>query len=107
MDKGAASEPDLIAAAASGNMGAFSELMRQYRARVLRTAYGVVGSPEVAEDVAQEVFIKIWNSLPGYHTQGAFTSWLYRITVNASIDILRRQRAEAPLRAEGARRRLE
>ena len=91
------SEAELIRQAALGSVGAFSELVRQYRARVLRAAYGILGSAQEAEDVAQEVFIKVWNSLPGYHAQGTFASWLYRIAVNTSIDALRRRRDDAPL----------
>ncbi|GAI98017.1 unnamed protein product, partial [marine sediment metagenome] len=48
-------EDSLTRAAASGNVGAFSELVRQYRAGVLRTAFGILGSAQEADDVAQEV----------------------------------------------------
>lgn len=91
------SEAFLIREAAAGNAGAFSELVRLHRMQVLRTAYGVLGSTDEAEDVAQEVFIKVWNSLPGYTPQGSFSSWLYRVTVNAAIDALRRKHREVPL----------
>lgn len=90
-------EAELVEAAALGNVGAFSELVRQYRARVVRTAYGIVGSIQGAEDVAQEAFIKLWNTLPHYRARGAFGSWLYRIVVNSAIDALRRRRDEVPL----------
>ncbi len=93
----------LIEAAAAGNMGAFSEIVRLYRMRVLRVACGIVGSAEEAEDVAQEVFVKLWNSLPNYQAQSAFDSWLYRITVNAAIDALRKRRRELPLEDELSR----
>ncbi len=91
-------EAELITAAASGNMGAFAQLVHAHRNSVLRTAYGVLGSAQEADDVAQEVFIKVWNNLPQYHGQeGAFASWLYRIAVNTAIDVLRRQHHEVPL----------
>ena len=97
MDGHGSAETTMIKAAASGNVGAFSQLVREYRPRVLRTAYGIVASAVAdpvaeAEDIAQEVFIKVWNKLPDYHSRGAFASWLYRITVNTSIDTLRRRR---------------
>jgi len=91
------SEAELTRAAAQGDVAAFSELVRRHRPRVLRTAYGILGSTQEAEDVAQEVFIKVWNSLSRYHGQGAFASWLYRIAVNTSIDALRRRRDDLPL----------
>ncbi|OGO05688.1 MAG: hypothetical protein A2Y73_07195, partial [Chloroflexi bacterium RBG_13_56_8] len=91
------SEIELVGKAASGNTGAFSELVQKYRERVLRTAYGLVHSVEEAEDVAQEVFLKVWNYLPRYSTQGSFSSWLYRITVNTCIDSLRKRPEEVAL----------
>lgn len=97
MDQVAMAEAQLIEAAATGNVGAFSQLVRQYRGRVLRTAFGIVGSTEEAEDVAQEVFVKVWNNLPRYRAQGTVASWLYRITVNAALDALRRKQDEVPL----------
>jgi RNA polymerase sigma-70 factor (ECF subfamily) len=97
MEKDTPAEAKLIAAAAAGNMGAFSQLVGQYRPGVLRTAYGVVGSWAEAEDVAQEAFIKVWNNLPQYHGEGSFVAWLYRITVNAAIDVLRKRRPELSL----------
>ena len=96
MEAAVSSEASLIRAAASGNLGAFSELVREYRIRVLRTATGIVGSVEEAEDVAQEVFLKVWQGLSAYQVRGTFASWLYRITVNTSIDALRRRPEQVP-----------
>lgn len=93
----ASSEAERIKRAASGDMDAFGLLVSEHRPRVVRTAYGIVGSLQEAEEVAQEVFVKAWQSLPDYNQVGAFSSWLYRITVNASIDRLRRRRDEASL----------
>jgi RNA polymerase sigma-70 factor (ECF subfamily) len=96
-------EAERIRRAADGDVNAFSSLVEEHRPRVLRTAYGIVGSTQEAEEIAQEVFIKVWRSLPGYNRIGAFSSWLYRITVNASIDRIRRRREETSLddRSEG------
>ncbi len=105
-------DAELIAAAAAGNLSAFSELVRLHRQRVLRTAAGIVGSTDEAEDVAQQVFIRVWERLDDYDPSGSFVSWLYRITVNMAIDTLRRRRNEAPLgedmpsNAEGPERQL-
>ncbi len=90
-------ETQLIRCAAAGNTGAFSQLVRKYRPQVVRTAYGIVGSAMEADDVAQEAFIKAWSNLPDFRQQSGFSTWLYRITVNAAIDAVRRRRPEAPL----------
>jgi len=100
MDTERADEQKLIRAAASGDMGAFSELVSAYRMRVLRTAAGLLGSTEEAEDVAQQVFIRVWQHLGDYDPGGSFASWLYRITTNLCIDTLRRDKHEAPLDEE-------
>jgi RNA polymerase sigma-70 factor, ECF subfamily len=92
------SDAELIHAAASGNMGAFSQLVSEHRQRVLRTAFGILGSTHEAEDVAQDVFLKVWNGLAGFRGQeGAFTAWLYRITVNTAISVLRRRHNDMAL----------
>lgn len=93
-------ETELIASARSGDMGAFAQLVSLHRLRVLRTAAGIVGSVHEAEDVAQLVFLRIWDHLDDYDPAGSFTSWLYRITVNLSIDTLRRRRYEVELAEE-------
>jgi RNA polymerase sigma-70 factor (ECF subfamily) len=96
---GAESAPEtvLIRSAASGNTSAFAELVRLYRFRVLRTAAGILGSSDEAEDVAQQVFIKLWQHLGDYDPTGSFASWIYRITVNLAIDALRRRKHETLL----------
>jgi RNA polymerase sigma-70 factor (ECF subfamily) len=95
--QGCTHEVELIQDALAGNMGAFSELVSIHRIRVLRVAYGVLGSMDAAEDVAQDTFVKLWQRLPEYRGQGALGTWLYRITVNGAIDVLRKRREEAPL----------
>ena len=92
-------ERQLIKSAAAGNMGAFAELVRRHRSRVLRTAAGVVGSVEEAEDVAQQAFIKVWNALPDYDPSGSFSAWLYRIAVNTALDAVRARRDHLSLDA--------
>jgi RNA polymerase sigma-70 factor, ECF subfamily len=93
-------ESEWIKEAAQGNSGAFAELVRLHRMRVVRTAFGVLGSQEEAEDVAQDVFIKVWHNLKDFQPETSFGSWLYRITVNASIDVLRHRKEESGLEIE-------
>jgi len=90
-------EMGLIRKAAAGDMTAYAQLVSENRERVLRAAYGVLGSIEEAEDAAQDVFVKAWQKLETYNGEASFSSWLYRITVNTSIDVLRRRREQTGL----------
>jgi len=82
-------ELDLIRAAAAGDRRAFDDLVRLKRERVVRTAYQITGDLEDALDVAQGVFMKLWRGLERFDPRRRFDTWVYRITVNASIDMLR------------------
>jgi RNA polymerase sigma-70 factor (ECF subfamily) len=82
-------EADRIRAAAEGDREAFDELVRLKRERVVRTAYQVTGDLEDARDVAQWVFLRLWKILPRFDPKRRFDTWLYRITVNAAIDMIR------------------
>jgi RNA polymerase sigma-70 factor (ECF subfamily) len=82
-------EGELIRAAAAGDRHAFGELVRLKRERVVRVAYQVCGDWEDALDVAQGVFLRLWKGLGQYDPRRRFDTWLYRVTVNAAIDLLR------------------
>lgn len=86
------SEDALIRQAQAGDRQAFADLVRQYERRVLAVAFRIVEDADLARDVAQEVFIKLYAGLPGFHAKNRFFTWLYRITVNASFDALRREK---------------
>ena len=83
-------EAELIKAAAKGDQSAFSELVTAYERLVYNTAKSKVLSHEDAMDVSQEVFIKIWRSLPNWRGECKFATWIYKVCVNASLDFLRR-----------------
>lgn len=82
---------DLIRAAAGGDRSAFEKLVVSKRERVVRTAYQITGDLEDAKDVAQGVFLRLWTVLRRFDPGRRFDTWLYRITVNAAIDLLREQ----------------
>jgi RNA polymerase sigma-70 factor (ECF subfamily) len=82
-------ESQLIRAASTGDTDAFDELVRLKRERVVRTAFQVTGDLDDAMDVAQGVFVKLWQGLDRYDTGRRFDTWLYRVTVNAAIDFIR------------------
>ena len=82
-------ELQLIRDASTGDRAAFDELVRLKRERVVRTAFQVTGDLDDAMDVAQGVFIKLWQGLDRYDPRRRFDTWLYRVTVNAAIDFIR------------------
>jgi RNA polymerase sigma-70 factor (ECF subfamily) len=82
-------EHELIRAAAAGDRRAFDELIRLKRERVVRAAYQITGDMDDALDVAQGVFLKLWRGLERFDPRRRFDTWVYRITVNAAIDMLR------------------
>ncbi len=90
----------LVAAAKEGDSAAFEGLLREHEAEVLRVAR-LLGVPAAdREDVAQEVFIRVFRHLDSYRPGRSFAGWLYRITVNACHD--HRRQAARRLREESA-----
>lgn len=85
----------LVALAQEGNPDAFSLLVERHQTMVYNLALGKTGSPQDAEEVTQTAFLKAWQGLPAFQGKAAFSSWLYRLTVNAAIDLLR-QRSRRP-----------
>src|ERR1700719_4714056 len=83
---------ELIERARGGDDGAFNQVVQAYRKRILGTIARLIGRPEDVEDVGQEVFLRLYFSLDQLRTAEVFEPWLYRLTVNAAYDYLRRQR---------------
>ncbi|MBI4877633.1 MAG: sigma-70 family RNA polymerase sigma factor [Acidobacteria bacterium] len=83
---------ELIERARRGEDAAFNEVITAYRKRILGTIARLIGRPEDVEDVAQEVFLRLYFSLDQLRAPEVFEPWLYRLTVNAAYDYLRRQR---------------
>jgi len=80
----------LIEKVLDGNDHAFRLLVEKYRNDVFRIVFAVLRDEKEAEDAAQEVFVKIYTSLPQYENQG-FKTWVTRIAVNHAIDVKRKQ----------------
>ncbi|MCK4645581.1 MAG: RNA polymerase sigma factor [Candidatus Aminicenantes bacterium] len=87
----AQNEQTLIDRICSGDHSAFQELVERHKKKVYFLAYDVVGDHHDAEDISQEVFIKVFRSLKTFRRDAKMSSWLYQITVNTSIDHLRRK----------------
>ena len=93
MSGGAArDEPDLIAKAQRGDKQAFGELVRRHRSGVINVVYRMCGDADLAEDAAQEAFIRAWQHLPGYRPRSPFRNWIYRIATNVARDTMRRDK---------------
>jgi RNA polymerase sigma-70 factor (ECF subfamily) len=91
-----ANETELVSRAQSGDRNAFGELVRAHAQGVLHVIYRMCGDMQVAEDAAQETFIQAWLRLPSYRPRGSLRNWLYRIAVNAAIDMLRKEKRILP-----------
>lgn len=91
---------ELIAKARTGDLAAYQEFIRLYSPRVHAIAYQMVGNSIDAQDIAQEVFIRLHRSLRTYKPQFTFSTWLYRLTVNHSIDYLRKHRRQKNISLE-------
>src|SRR5579883_1828637 len=85
-------EFELIERARSGDDNAFNQVVQAYRKRILGTIARLIGRPEDVEDVGQEVFVRLYYSLDQLRSAEVFEPWLYRLTVNAAYDYLRRQK---------------
>lgn len=82
-------EEELIARAVRGDKDAFGELVVRYEKLVYNTVVGEIGRCEDAYDVSQEVFLKAYRSIKKFRGDCKFSTWLYRISINACLDFLR------------------
>jgi len=89
---------ELIKRAQKGDGAAFNEIVLAYRKRILGTITRLIARPEDVEDVGQEVFLRLYFSLDQLRTAEVFEPWLYRLTVNAAYDYLRKQRRRQEFR---------
>jgi RNA polymerase sigma-70 factor, ECF subfamily len=91
-------EPELIERARARDAAAFNQIVLAYRRRILGMISRQIGRPEEVEDVAQEVFVRLYYSLDQLRAAEVFEPWLYRLTVNASCDYLRRAKRRSESR---------
>lgn len=82
-------EVSLIQSIRSGDPSAFHDLVEAFRDRVFNTVLGLLQQKEDAEDITQEVFIEIYRSISGFRGQAKLSTWIYRITVQKSLEFLR------------------
>jgi len=89
----AADERQLIRRAQKGDKVAFEVLVQRHQHRVFAVARGILKRQEDVEDIAQQVFVKAYFSLKRFDQRAAFSTWLYKITVNECWDLLRKRKA--------------
>ncbi|MBU4267324.1 MAG: sigma-70 family RNA polymerase sigma factor [Acidobacteria bacterium] len=113
---GEKSDRELLEQAAAGDQAAFAMLVRRHQIRVLNLAYRFSRDRQDAEDLAQEVFLKVWRHARSFKGQAAFSTWLYRLAVNTCLNYRQRKKsrpkslpltADLESRAEAAAEGLE
>ena len=85
------SDGALVARAQSGDAAAFEAIMRRHNRLLFRTARGIVGDDDEAQDVVQETYLRAFTALPGFRADAALGTWLARIAINVALDLQRRR----------------
>lgn len=86
----------------AGDRKAFDALVRLHYRRAYNVAFRILGDPEKAADATQAAFVRVYKGLPNYRYSSAFTTWLYRVVVNVSLDLARRARRSDTVPLESA-----
>jgi RNA polymerase sigma-70 factor (ECF subfamily) len=87
----AVTEKEMVVLAQQGDRNAFGELVRRHYQGMVRVVYQMCGDTALAEDATQEAFIRAWVNLPSFQPTAPIRSWLYRIAINAALDVLRKK----------------
>jgi len=91
----------LMAELKEGNASAFDEILDRYERRIINLAYRYIGDAQIAEDIAQDVFLKVYAAKDKYRPTGKFSTWIFRITVNRCLNEIRKERKGVMLIASG------
>ena len=91
IDLASATDQEVVVLARHGQEAAYRELVRRYERPVFSLVYRMVRDRELAEDLAQETFVKALNAIESYRPEFKFSSWIFKIANNAAIDQLRRR----------------
>lgn len=83
-------QPEIIVQLQQGDEQAFKKLVDEWQNMVYNTTLGIVQNENDADDITQEVFIQVYKSVSSFKGNSTFSTWLYRITVNKSLDYLKR-----------------
>jgi RNA polymerase sigma-70 factor, ECF subfamily len=94
-------ETDFLQKLLAGDKPAFNELIKLYADRVLNTCYRFLLNKEDAEDISQEVFIEIYQSLKSFRGDAKLSTWIYRIAVTKSLDEIKKRKRKKRISAFG------
>lgn len=94
MKVGVDADTDLMQAAASGDQTAFAALVKRYRVRAVNFAYRFLGDRHTAEDLAQEAFVRTYQSRHRYRSSAYFSTWFFRILSNICLNEIRRRKRQ-------------
>ena len=90
-------DPDVLRRAQRGDERAFAQILRAYETTIFNYVYRIVGDRALAEDLTQEVFVRVFQALPRFSLRCKFTTWLFQVTKNRVLDELRaRERRPQP-----------
>ena len=94
-------EISIIEKLRSGDMAAFSELVQLYRSRVINTCYRFLFTQEDAEDISQEVFIEVYQSISSFRADSKLSTWIYRIAVTKCLDEIKKRNRKKRISSMG------
>ena len=80
-------ENDLIKRCRDKDPKAMEQIVQRYQKQVYNTAYGIIGNREDAQDITQDVFLTIWNKIGQFRKQSKFSTWIYQIAKNQSLNL--------------------
>lgn len=92
MQTAVAEELALVERCQSGDAAAFDSLVAKYASQVYNLAYRMIGDPDDAEDISQEVFLRVHRAIKGFRGSSSFTTWVYRVATNVCLDELKRRK---------------
>jgi DNA-directed RNA polymerase specialized sigma24 family protein len=96
-------EYDLVRELRAGSEPAFRRFVDLYQSKVRHVAYSITRSREDADDIAQQVFVKVYFSIKGFEGRSSLFTWLHRITVNLSFEFLRKLKSDYVIRSGPSR----
>jgi RNA polymerase sigma-70 factor, ECF subfamily len=96
------SDLELVEAFCLGNVQAFNELVKRYQSKVYWIARRFVGNHDDADDITQEVFVKVYRKLKDFRSESSFYTWIYRIATNTAINMLRQKKIFNMVKMEDA-----
>lgn len=87
-----ATDEELVAAILDGEAALYADLVERYRGRIVNYVNRFLGNFEESEELSQEVFLRVYRALDRYNPRYRFSTWLFRVARNASIDLIRKRR---------------